>query len=288
MVPSATHDSQPSLSISGLAERTGVPAATLRSWEARYGLPRPHRLTGGHRRYGEHDVALVEEILRQRASGLSLHIAVDRAGARTDELEPSVFAGLRRSHPELVPQLLRKSTLLALTRAIEDECCARAEHAVLFASFQRERFYRQSAARWAELARTARAVVVFADFPEAAALHDSPLTVSVPSDAPLRREWALVCDSPNYPACLAGWERPAEQAVSDANRRFETLWTVDPRAVRDAARICAQLAEAFCPDLDRRLSDLLTGTPSRASADLRRAAGLLNRMVGYLETATAR
>ena len=31
------------LSISDLAERTGVPQATLRSWEARYGFPAPAR-----------------------------------------------------------------------------------------------------------------------------------------------------------------------------------------------------------------------------------------------------
>ena len=53
----------------------------------------------------------------------------------------SVFAGLRCRHPGIAPQELRKTTLLALTQAIEDECCARAEQAVLFAEFQQERFY---------------------------------------------------------------------------------------------------------------------------------------------------
>lgn len=51
---------QDGLSIGELAKRTGVPAPTLRSWEDRCGFPRPRRLAGGHRRYDEGDIALIE------------------------------------------------------------------------------------------------------------------------------------------------------------------------------------------------------------------------------------
>src|SRR3712207_4853305 len=51
------------LTISDLAERTGVPPATLRSWESRYGFPRPIRLAGGHRRYAQRDVDAGLEVL---------------------------------------------------------------------------------------------------------------------------------------------------------------------------------------------------------------------------------
>jgi len=47
------------LSIGELAQRTGMPAATLRSWEDRYGFPRPPRLARGHRRYQDSDIALI-------------------------------------------------------------------------------------------------------------------------------------------------------------------------------------------------------------------------------------
>jgi MerR family transcriptional regulator, light-induced transcriptional regulator len=120
------------LSIGELAQRAGVPAATLRSWEDRHGFPRPRRLAGGHRRYQDSDVALIGEVLRLRASGLSLQAAIGQAAARAEDTEPSVFAGLRRRHPALAPQELRKATVLALTRAIEDECCAQAGQAALF------------------------------------------------------------------------------------------------------------------------------------------------------------
>ena len=274
------------LSIGDVADRSGVPAATLRSWEARYGFPEPHRQAGGHRRYAEHDVELVEQVIRHRADGLSLPTAIRRAVAGTEVPEQSVFAALRRRHRNLNPQLLSKATLLALTRAMEDECCARAERPVLFASFQRERFYRQSQARWVELARTSQTVVVFADFdsPTSGTGRGSvPLRVRVARDAPLRREWLLICDAPDYPACLAGWEPPGQQATPEAERRFETVWSLDPQAVRDAALTAASLATAFAPRLKRRMAAALTGNPGTASTDLHRATGLLTRMVGYLD-----
>ncbi len=276
-------DSQDGLSIGELARLTGVPAATLRSWEDRYGFPRPQRLEGGHRRYTEGDTALIAEILRLRTSGLSLQTAIGQAAARLAEAELSVFAGLRRRHPSLVPQELTKATLLGITRAMEDECCARAEHVALFVGFQQERFYRQSQERWKELVRTARVAVIFADFHESSGPDVSPATVRIPADAPLRREWFMVCAAPNYPAFVSGWEFPGQKGVPDDRRRFEVLWSVDPPAVRDAALICAQIARMLSPGLGRILDDLPDATSPPASADLHRAIGLLNRIVSYLD-----
>jgi MerR family transcriptional regulator, light-induced transcriptional regulator len=269
------------LTIGELSERAGVPAATLRSWEARYGFPRPRRQAGGHRRYAGSDVTLVREVLRWRRSGMSLDAAVRQATARRDGPEPSVFAGLRRRFPELVPLRLRRTTLLALSRAIEDECCAQAERPLLAASFQHEQFYRRSEERWRELARTAERVVVFADFAEATAAPGLPLQVPVPPDAPMRREWTIVCDATDHPACLTGWEVPGQPG---RERRFETVWSTDPAIVRGAATTCLELAAAFAPGLSGYLDGLLPGPPPSASPELTRATGLLTRMIAYLET----
>ena len=270
------------LTIGELAGRTGVAPATLRSWETRYGFPRPQRMAAGHRRYDQRDIALIEEVLRQRAAGLSLPAAIAQATTGRTSGDQSVFAVLRRHHPELQPQIMRKASLLALTRAIEDEYCARSEHAFLFGCFQQQRFFQQSEDRWNELARTAEAVVVFADFAVAGGAAEAPTQVPVPAGAPLRREWVIVCEARGYPACLAAWEFPGQRQVSDANRRFEVLWSLDPRPVRDAAVTCARLAESLSPGFS--LLDRLPAEPAPpASVDLQRATGLLTRMAAYLD-----
>jgi DNA-binding transcriptional MerR regulator len=197
------------LSIGELARRTEVPAATLRSWEDRYGFPRPHRLAGGHRRYDQGDIGLIEAVVRLRASGMSLHAAIGQATSAAGQPEPSVFAGLRRRHPALIPQVLRKVTLLALTRAIEDECCAQAERPVLFAAFQRQRFFLQSQRRWNELARTARVMIAFADFGEPGAAGGPPPGSAVPIKVPLMAD---------APANSLG--NPGPPMHADVSRRY--------------------------------------------------------------------
>jgi DICT domain-containing protein len=196
-----------------------------------------------------------------------------------------VHAELRRQHPELVPQLLSKTSLVALSHAIEDECCARAEGPLLFGGFQRDRFLRESYARWVELARTARAAVVFSDLADPPPVRRGlPIEVPLPADAPLNREWLIVCDAPDLPACMAAIERPGQDDAHDHRRRFEAVWSVDPRAVRYASRVAATLADDYRPNWRTTDESVgLDGEPPSASADVRRASDLLNRMMGYLD-----
>jgi DICT domain-containing protein len=278
----AEPSSSGSLSIGEIAARTGVPVGTLRTWEARYGVPSPARGTGGHRRYGTDDVDLVLETLRHRASGLSMPVAVERARSNVATAESSVFAGLRRRHPQLTVQVLRKPTLLALCRAIEDECCAQADAPLLFATFQREHFYRASERRWRDLSRTARSAYVFADFVRPAREDEVPVEVEVPGDASVNREWILVCDAQDYPGCVVGWERPGQADRQDRRREFETLWSVDPAVVRDAARVCAGLVEQYRPGEPFPLWGALEDTPPQASLETRRASRVFDRLLAYL------
>jgi len=273
------------LTIGDLARRSGVPTATLRSWEARYGFPRPARMAGGHRRYAEAEVAAVLDVVRHRDSGLALETAVRRV--TTESVRPrSIYAELRRSHPDLPSQALTKTSLLALSHAIEDECCARAQEPLLFGCFQRDRFLSASRTRWVELARTARVAVMFAEI-VAPATHGPglPIEVALPPEAPLNREWVVLCDAPDLPACLAAVERPGQETLADADRRFDALWTVDPRVVRDASRVAATLADEYRPGWRPSGLSVLDDDPPGASADLRRASDLLSRTMGYLDSA---
>jgi DICT domain-containing protein len=271
------------LSISEVSRRTGIPVAGLRNWEQRYGLPRPQRSPSGQRRYREADCDLLTEVLRRRAAGLSLSAAMAEATASTGGgTEPSIFAGIRRHHPALRVHVLNKTALLAVTRAIEDECGARAQRPVLLGSFQSQRFYQASASRWADLARSAEQTVVFADFGRSSLGPGRVAEVAVPEDSPLRREWALICDAPDTPACVTAWERPGQERRRDRDRIFEVLWSVDPQVVRCATRIGIELAAAAIPEIAKRLAGRLSGEPGPSSADLRRASGLIERTLDYL------
>ncbi len=57
--------------IQTVANKTGVPAATLRSWERRYGVPQPNRTSSSYRLYSDHDVAQVKRMRAMCESGLS-------------------------------------------------------------------------------------------------------------------------------------------------------------------------------------------------------------------------
>jgi len=270
------------LTIREVARQTGVPEGTLRMWETRYGFPVPERLPSGHRRYSDDDVQRVRQVSRDREAGLSMPAAIQRAQQLASEPEPSIFAGVRRRRPDLQPYLLAKRTLIALSHAIEDECAARAERPVLFGSFQRERFYRDAEPRWRDLARTSAAAVVFADFDEMRTPGDGPAELPIDRADPLGREWSLICDAPGYAAFLAAWERPGQDAVPDFERRFETVWSVEPRLVREAARIAAGLVERTAPDLVEPIVERLRHTPPPSADELRLVGALTNRMVAYV------
>ena len=281
-------NSPATLSIGDLAERTGVKPATLRMWESRHGFPRAERSESGHRRYSETDVELVQQILRRQDAGARLEVAIGelavlQAGVDDAPSAPSVYAVLRRRHPTLVPQRLKKSTLIALSRAIEDECCVRAEKPAVFGAFQHERYFRAAEERWSELARIARSAIAFAEVPSGAEPGGPVSLVHLPSDAPMRREWAVVCDAKGFPSMLTGWELPGQSAVPDRERLFEAIWTVDPRAVRDAARLCAQVAVQLGHHDAGPLLYELAENPPAPPAELLDAVGLLNRVVAYVD-----
>ena len=280
-------DSSTGLTIREMAARTGVAQPTLRMWESRYGFPVPERLPSGHRRYPESQVALVQQVARDRDSGLTMRAAIERVQRAAAVPEESIFAGLRRRRPDLVPYTLPKSTLIALSHAIEDECAARAERPVLFGSFQRERFYRHSESRWRELARTAEIAVVFADFPERSEPAGAPIEVPIDRSDPLGREWSLVCDAPEYAACLSAWEPPGQDDTRDRDRMLETIWSVEPAVVREAARISKGIAARTAPDLVAPVDRLLDSTPPASGEEFRLVSALTNRMVAYVGAAAA-
>ena len=272
--------SDPMLTIGELARRTGVNVATLRMWEERHGFPVSVRLRSGHRRYTDGTVDKVLRVQRRREAGVRLDAAVAEVASDSATAPSSIFAELRRRRPDLVPRILSKRTLLALTRALEDECIARAQQPWLIATFQHERHYRRAQARWQDLDRTAHRSWALAAF-ETPQEATRPVEVPLPPSAAMLREWDLICVARDFPAALLAWELPGQSGVPDAQRRFESLWTLEAPAVVDAARAGASILAGLGQDV-AELNDELdrwTGT----SQDLVQATTLFHRMLAYVD-----
>jgi DICT domain-containing protein len=277
------------LSISEVATATGVAAGTIRMWEHRHGFPTPRRAASGYRVYGPDDVAALRRVQALRHRGLSIGAAIERAQESEGVSDhPSIYAAVAATDHGARPQVLRKSTLIALSRAIEHETLAHAAAPVLVAAFQHEPFYRAVEARYRRMARTADAAMVFADFGAVRHPAGGPVELPIAADDALGNEWAVIVDAPGYAACLLAWEQPGVTEPGDPQdlrRRFEAIWTVDPLATRRAAQVAVQLAAHADPAYAAEVEGLLAERPTALEQPAPALTALTNRVVAYLEAA---
>jgi MerR HTH family regulatory protein/GAF domain/PAS fold len=63
-----------------VSERTGVPAATLRTWERRYRVLRPRRSANGYRLYGEDDITRILQVTNLLNRGVQVSDAMAAVG----------------------------------------------------------------------------------------------------------------------------------------------------------------------------------------------------------------
>jgi MerR family transcriptional regulator, light-induced transcriptional regulator len=278
------------LAIKDVAERTGIAPGTIRMWEQRYGFPEPDRTASGYRRYTDDDVESLRRVASYRRLGLSIPAAIERV--KTADVvsdRPSIYAAVSSLDPSARPQLLRKSTLVALSSAIEHEALARAASPVLFASFQEERFYRPVEQRYRRLAAQSDAACVFAAFDSARRPRGGPAEMPIDLDDAIGNEWAVIVDAPGYCSSLLAWEHPREELdLPDADRRYEAIWTVHPRATRRAAQVAAKLAGQIDPAYGEELDAVLADRPLAVENPAPGLTALANRAIAYVEEAARR
>jgi DICT domain-containing protein len=180
--------------------------------------------------------------------------------------------------PDVAPIVLSRRSMLAVSHAIEFEAATRAESPWLIGAFQQERFWRPAAGRWRDLSVRSAVAVVLVTLPRRA--HRGNLwEVPLPANAPLTREWAVVCDSPTFAACLVGVERPGRRGGRAASH-FEALWTIEPRAVRATASAALRFAADVVPELgDVAASRRELGVDTSPADVARNATALTNRLL---------
>jgi DICT domain-containing protein/signal transduction histidine kinase len=170
----------------------------------------------------------------------------------------SVLEELLQRIPRLRSQLYFKSSLTALSHAMEDQVLAGLNRPLVIASFQRERFYRQESHRYLRIAELTPQVYVLAA-PETSFTNASEgyETIAFEPEDQLSQEWHLVVIGRQYATCLICRERKvavveaesAEPMPMDQTRRFEGIWTFDRQVSCTAASLLLDRVLEYRPEL---------------------------------------
>ena len=110
------------ISIGAVSRQTGINAATLRKWEARYGFPIPERSTTGHRQYREHDLQALLDVCRRMSCGQRASSAIKAVGRSVGDSRAPVglHASETRSDVETALRLLLDGDLVSFERTVEE------------------------------------------------------------------------------------------------------------------------------------------------------------------------
>lgn len=170
----------------------------------------------------------------------------------------SVVEELLTAIPQLRPRLYFKSSLTALSHAMEDHILAGTKEALVIASFQQERFYLQEANRYLRIAElTDQIYVLSAQGTSFAKCANHYETIPFGPEDALVHEWHLVVMGDGYNACLICRERtpvlPAGGSPLDQTRRFEGVWTQDRYVSQQAAQILLDRIAGYRPDLTAKI-----------------------------------
>jgi DICT domain-containing protein/signal transduction histidine kinase len=206
----------------------------------------------------------------------------------------SVLSELLRQMPQLRSHLYFKSSLTALSHAMEDRVLAGTDRPLLIASFQQEKFYRQEAHRYRRLGEISDQVYVLAapdtEFSDLVQEYD---LVPFSHTDTLTSEWHLIAIGAQSAACLICREKivpPSEVPVLpeiDPSRRFEGIWTFDRQVTIAAAHILLDRIQDYRPDLAAKIllakQEYLIAVPSIPNDHSASADAFVQRLVTYLQ-----
>ena len=208
----------------------------------------------------------------------------------------SVLTELLRVFPQWRQQMYFKSSLTALSHAMEDQILAdiASSQPLIIASFQRERFYRQEAHRYRRIGDKSDQVYVLAA-PETDFKHNSDIyeTIAFEPEDSLSQEWHLVVIGESYASCLICRERfplDDEPGGIDNHRRFEGIWTFEREVSQAAAHILLTKILTYRPELAAKVKiarerylPQTTLTPSNLTAPQSYSDAFVQRLVTYLQ-----
>ncbi|MEL6552888.1 MAG: DICT sensory domain-containing protein [Cyanobacteria bacterium J06621_11] len=233
----------------------------------------------------------------------------------------SIVEEIFEALPTLRSQMYFKTSLTALSHAMEDQVLAGSEEQpLIIASFQQERFYRQEAHRYIRIGNLSDQVYVLS---AAETQFNEPLSQTLGSKPPgsktaeavvkgyekidfdeedaLTEEWHLVVIGENYSAALICREhqsptdkkprhivtddQPTEATHLDQSRRFEGIWTLDRQVSLRSADLLLSRIQAYRPELADKIQQARDRfIPTELGSDLEvEKDPFAQRLITYLQ-----
>lgn len=204
----------------------------------------------------------------------------------------SLLDDLLARMPQIRPQIYFKSSMTALSHAMEDQVLAGADKPLVVASFQRERFYRQESHRYLRISeRTGQVYVLAAPEADFSNRSDEYETIAFDPKDGLANEWHLVVLGKQEAACLICRERLGDELKTgsllqvDQGRRFEGIWTFDREIVCHAAELLLQRIVVYRPELAPKIGKALLKLTKERSKGFKQTTPdpFAERLVTYLQ-----
>ncbi len=204
----------------------------------------------------------------------------------------SLLEDLSISFPDLKTQVYFKSSLTALSHAMEDQVLADSNtKSLVIASFQQARFYRQEAHRYRLIAQQNDQVYVLSapetEFRNSSDYHEN---ISFDPKDSLSSEWHLVVIGQSYSYCLLCQEQKVELELLedlDATRSFEGIWTFDRTISCQAASLLLDRILAYRPELAEKIqsakANYLNTPPLNIPTPGLNPDPFVQRLVAYLQ-----
>lgn len=161
-------------------------------------------------------------------------------------------------------QFQRKSVLVALSHAIEDEVIKHNLSPVIFAAFQDIRYYNPEQNRYDQLRATARTVKIFGRN-----LSDEPV---------YETDWFVVINEARFKVLLA-CRQLDEVAVSEKSRTFEGYYTYEPQVVDYASEVLAAHSDEQTIQAVKEINQM----PHDAQEQFRFVSSVSDRILAQME-----
>lgn len=172
----------------------------------------------------------------------------------------SLLQDLLADFPAIRSQIYFKSSLVALTRAMEDLILAGDDVPLVIVNYQKERFFRRDIRRYEKIAQWTDQVYVLAapdkesDWIKSENKNYEAIALETSDDLVKERQMVIIGEQ--YTACLVGHEKSLQNKIEtpmEQGARFEGLWSFERQICQAAANWLLERIMDYRPELKPKI-----------------------------------